>query len=68
MCRSKEFVTFRKPGRKEGSEKIVTAIWPTGYSVLPRKGGLEEQDFLTMRLFHAAMRGEMDGFRRVIAK
>jgi hypothetical protein len=68
MCRSKSFVTFRKPsGRKPGEEKIVTAIFPNGYAILPREGGLEDQDFITMKLFHAAFRGEMEAFYRVIA-
>ncbi len=62
ICREVQFFSFRRPtGRKDGSEKQVTVLWPTGFSILPRPGGLENQDYFTMRLFAAFRRGEEQG-------
>jgi hypothetical protein len=69
MCRSTQLVIFRKPtGKKDGSEKIVTVVWPTGITTWPRMGGAEDQSYLTSRLFAAALRGEQQGMARMMAK
>lgn len=69
MCRSTQLVVFRKPtGKKDGSEKIVTVVWPTGFTSYPQRGGLEDQSYLTVRLFAAALRGEQQGAGRLMAK
>lgn len=63
-------MVFRKPvqGKKDGSEKIVTVVWPTGFTQLPTFGGIGEQDFIDARLLAAALRGEQHGIARLMAK
>lgn len=69
LCRSTQLVIFRKPtGKKDGSEKIVTVVWPTGITTWPTHGGAEDQSYLTSRLFAAALRGEQAGVARLMAK
>jgi hypothetical protein len=70
MCRSTQLVVFRKPvkGSSRGEEKIVTVIWPTGFTTYPAKGGWDDQSYLTTRLFMAALRGEQQGTARMMAK
>lgn len=60
---------FRKPtGKKDGSEKIVTVMWPTGFTSWPNAGGAGDQSYLTTRLFAACLRGEQAGVARLMAK
>ena len=68
LCRQTQLVIFRKPTRRAGEEKIVTVVWPTGFSTLPRDGGWDEQDYITTRLFAAALRGEQRGVARNMQK
>lgn len=70
MCRTTQLVVYRKPvpGKKDGSEKTVVVVWPTGFSQLPKAGGIEDQDYLTVRLFSACLRGEQQGTSRTMAK
>jgi hypothetical protein len=69
LCRSTQLVVFRKPtGKKDGSEKLVTVVWPTGFTQYPAAGGLEDQSYLTTRLFAACLRGEQAGCARLMAK
>ena len=68
LCRTTQLVIFRKPTKKAGEEKIVTVVWPTGFSTLPRRGGWDEQDYVTTRLFMAALRGEQRGVARNMSK
>jgi len=59
---------FRKPTKKQGEEKIVTVVWPSGFNTLPDEGGWNDQDYLTTRLFAAALRGEQRGVARNMSK
>lgn len=68
LCRQTQLVIFRKPTKKAGEEKIVTVLWPTGFSTLPNEGGWDQQDYLTTRLFAAALRGEQKGVARNMAR
>lgn len=69
LCRSTQLVVYRKPVRgKQGDEKLVVIVWPTGFTQFPKKGGLEDQDYLTVRLFSACLRGEQQGTARTMAK
>jgi hypothetical protein len=69
LCRSADLIIFRKPtGKKDGSEKIVVVVWPTGFTTMPSVGGWEQQPYITTRLFAAAMRGEQQGASRLMAK
>ena len=69
LCRETQFFSFRRPtGRKDGSEKIVTVLWPTGFSMLPNQGGLEDQSYFTMKIFAAFRRGEEQGQIRAMMR
>ena len=70
LCRSTQLVIYRKPvaGKKDGTEKIVTIVWPMGLTQLPTDGGIGEQSFLDARLLAAALRGEQHGTVRLMAK
>ena len=68
LCRQTQLMIFRKPTKKSGEEKIVTVLWPTGFSTLPDEGGWNQQDYLTTRLFAAALRGEQRGVARNMSK
>lgn len=68
-CRSTQLEVFRKPtGKRDGSEKIVIVQYPTGFTILPNRGGWHDQSYLTTRLFTAALRGEQAGIARQMAK
>jgi hypothetical protein len=64
LCRQTQLMIFRKPTKRAGEEKIVTVVWPTGFGTLPDEGGWYQQDYLTTRLFAAALRGEQRGVAR----
>lgn len=69
LCRTKQFVSFEKPtGRSDGSKKLVLAEYPTGFARYPREGGLDEQDYYTMKIFHAFLRGERQGVAQVMSQ
>jgi hypothetical protein len=70
LCRSTQLVIFRKPvkGKKDGSEKIVIVVWPTGLTQLPIQSGVGDQAFLDTRLLASALRGEQNGVARLIEK
>jgi hypothetical protein len=69
VCRSTQLTIFRKPtGKSDGSERLVTVLWPMGFSILPREGGLDDQSFITARLFTAFLHGEQRGISRSMAK
>ena len=68
LCRSTQLIIFKKPTKKRGEEKIVTVVWPTGFTALPSEGGWNEQDYVTTRLFAAALRGEQRGVARNMQK
>lgn len=69
LCRSTQLVIYRKPtGKKDGSEKIVPIIWPTGLTQLPSQGGTDEQRYIDARLLSAALRGEQSGIGRLMNK
>ncbi len=69
LCRTTQLVIFRKPtGKSDGSEKIVTVMWPTGFSMLPLAGGFEDQSYLQMKMFAAFLRGEQRGQSRMMSK
>ena len=62
LCRQTHFLIFRKPtGRKDGSERLVSVVWPMGFSTWPDAGGMNDQSYLTIRLFGAFLRGEQQG-------
>lgn len=60
LCRQQEFVTFRRP-EQGGRERQITVPWTTGLSLLPDRGGVRDQDYLTMRVFQSFMEGERHG-------
>lgn len=70
LCRSTQMVIFRKPvqGKTDGSERIVTVIWPTGFTQFPSFGGANEQEYVDMRLFSSALRGEQQGVAKLMVK
>ena len=71
LCRTTQILVFRKPDKmntKEGAEKIVTVVWPSGFSCWPRAGGVDNQDYITTRLFAAALRGEQKGASRIMSR
>lgn len=69
LCRTLEFVVFEKPtGKKDGSKQLTTMLWPTGLSVLPQEGGVDDQSYIMMRLFSAALRGEREGAARAMKR
>lgn len=60
MCRKTQLEIFRKPPKsKREGESLCTVVWPTGYT-FPNEGGLENQNYMEMRLFAAALAGEQD--------
>lgn len=62
LCRQTHFFIFRKPtGKSDGSERLVSVVWPMGFSTWPNAGGLNDQTYLTIRLFGAFLRGEQQG-------
>lgn len=67
MCRAQQFVHFRRPDQG-GKERLVSVIFTTGFSILPREGGLEDQDYITVRLFAAFLRGEREGQIRMMQR
>jgi hypothetical protein len=67
LCRTTQLVVFRKP-LKGGQEKLVSVVWPTGFSILPQAGGLDDQSYLVTRLFAACLRGEQEGVARLMKK
>lgn len=67
LCRTTVFHTLRKPtGKKDGSEKLVMVIWPSGFSILPNPGGLNDQSYIVAKLFAAFRRGEEQGQLRSV--
>ena len=56
-CRSFEFKQY---GGGFGATKIL--FFPTGFSVLPRAGGLDDQPFMLMEYFFAFLDGERLAF------
>jgi hypothetical protein len=69
LCRQTQFFVFRKPtGKADGSERLVTVVWPTGFSSWPSDGGLNDQGYLTVRLFSAFLRGEQRGQIRLMQR
>lgn len=67
LCRSQQFVHFRKP-EQGGREKLVSVIFTTGLSLLPEEGGVEDQSYVTMRIFAAFLRGEREGQLRTMQR
>lgn len=61
-------VIFEKPKGKKGEKQITTVVWPTGFSLLPEEGGVDTQNYHTMRLLNAFLNGERAGVARNMAK
>lgn len=68
MCRTTQIVIFEKPKGNKGAKVMSVVLWPSGFSILPNDGGLEEQSYITMRLFQAFLSGERSGVSRMISK
>lgn len=67
LCRAQQFVHFRRP-EQGGREKLVSVIFTTGLSLLPEEGGVEDQSYVTMRIFAAFLRGEREGQLRMMQR
>jgi len=67
LCRAQQFVHFRRP-EQGGKERLVSVVFTTGLAVLPGEGGLEDQDYVTVRLFSAFLRGEREGQIRMMQR
>ena len=69
LCRNVILQVVRMPvkGDKKGAEKIIILHWPTGFNQLPEEGGLNDQEWYTIRIFSAFLRGEQSGVLRQLA-
>lgn len=67
LCRAQQFVHFRRP-EQGGKEKLVSVIFTTGLSLLPQEGGVEDQNYLWIRIFAAFLRGEREGQLRTMQR
>lgn len=67
LCRAQQFVHFRRP-EQGGKERLVSVIFTTGLSVLPTEGGVDDQSYVTMRIFAAFLRGEREGQLRLMQR
>lgn len=68
LCRAQQFVHFRRPEGRDGKEKLVSVVFTTGLSLLPREGGVDEQNYVHMRIFAAFLRGEREGQLRLMQR
>ena len=64
LCRNQEYVTFRKPDGDKERQVVVPST--TGLNFLPRAGGLEDQDYITARIFGAFLRGDQQAAIRMM--
>lgn len=59
LCRTQQLIVYEKPtGRKDGSKVLTTILWPTGFSVLPNGGSLNDESYVITKYFHGFMSGE----------
>lgn len=70
LCRTKQLLVTRMPADPQGKkEKIVVIEWPSGFTNLPNAGGINDQAFLTMKIFSAFILGEREGtFKQLSSK
>lgn len=66
VCRNQVFVTFRKPDGRKGEERQVVVPFTTGLNFLPDSGGLNDQNFITSRIFAAFLRGDQQASIRLM--
>ena len=68
MCRTVQLSVVKrgKGSGKDAREEQVLVYWPQGFSILPDPGGLNNQGYLTMRLFAAFLSGEREGVLRKV--
>lgn len=68
-CRTLDIKIYEKPtGKRDGSKLLSTVPWPTGFSQLPGAGGLDDQDYVTMKYFFGFLAGEREGASKLISK
>lgn len=67
LCRAQQFVNFRRP-EQGGRERMISIIFTTGLSLLPVDGGVDDQSYVTMRIFAAFLRGEREGQLRLMQR
>lgn len=64
VCRNQVFVTYRKPDGKD--ERQVVVPFTTGLNFLPNAGGLNDQNYITARIFAAFLRGDQQASIRLM--
>ena len=61
LCRNQSFVTFERPEGQKGEKRLILSPWTTGFTMLPKAGGLDDQDYFDMAIFNAFLQGEQQG-------
>lgn len=69
LCRNLQYVSMEVgDGKGKGGTKIITFLYPTGFTQLPFAGGVTDQPYYYIRVFRAFLLGERQGTFRKMQK
>ena len=69
VMRSTQLVIYEKPVGRDGAKtKIIPVVWPSSLNLLPRVGGIYDQDYVELRILFAFFKGDQAGTNKYMTR